>query len=110
MDPYRLCQKFCSIILSGTGDLTSYLLLGWSNKYPDNLDKAAELAVSSLHDALLMIVALLVRTPNGYKIAGHDCESSSLEIPLIRSQNDIPNPEVKYSARQTTGVRIALFI
>ncbi|KAF5457507.1 hypothetical protein F2P56_021606 [Juglans regia] len=33
---------------TGTGDLTTALLLGWSNKYPDNLDKAAELAVSSL--------------------------------------------------------------
>ncbi|KAK4564936.1 hypothetical protein RGQ29_006828 [Quercus rubra] len=32
----------------GTGDLMTSLLLGWSNKYPDNLDKAAELAVSSL--------------------------------------------------------------
>ncbi|KAL2459027.1 Pyridoxal kinase [Forsythia ovata] len=78
-------------------------------KYPDHLDKAAELAVSSLHNALLLIVAFLVRTPNGYKMAGHDCQSSSLEIPLIRSQNDIPNPEVKYSARDTTGGRIALF-
>ncbi|KAL4360515.1 hypothetical protein GQ457_04G024860 [Hibiscus cannabinus] len=26
------------------------LLLGWSNKYPDSLDKAAELAVSSLQN------------------------------------------------------------
>ncbi|XP_044505394.1 pyridoxal kinase isoform X2 [Mangifera indica] len=35
---------------TGTGDLMTALLLGWSNKYPDNLDKAAELAVSSLQD------------------------------------------------------------
>ncbi|XP_023751953.1 pyridoxal kinase isoform X2 [Lactuca sativa] len=34
----------------GTGDLMTALLLGWSNKYPDNLDKAAELAVSSLQN------------------------------------------------------------
>ncbi|XP_057522153.1 pyridoxal kinase-like isoform X2 [Amaranthus tricolor] len=33
---------------TGTGDLTTALLLGWSNKYPDNLARAAELAVSSL--------------------------------------------------------------
>ncbi|KAH9739118.1 Pyridoxal kinase [Citrus sinensis] len=32
----------------GTGDLMTALLLGWSNKYRDNLDIAAELAVSSL--------------------------------------------------------------
>ncbi|GJW69844.1 pyridoxal kinase isoform X1 [Tanacetum coccineum] len=33
---------------TGTGDLTTALLLGWSNKYPNDLHKAAELAVSSL--------------------------------------------------------------
>ncbi|KAH9739116.1 Pyridoxal kinase [Citrus sinensis] len=33
---------------TGTGDLMTALLLGWSNKYRDNLDIAAELAVSSL--------------------------------------------------------------
>ncbi|KAG9458338.1 hypothetical protein H6P81_002846 [Aristolochia fimbriata] len=32
----------------GTGNLMTALLLGWSNKYPDNLEKAAELAMSSL--------------------------------------------------------------
>nr|CAB3462542.1 unnamed protein product [Digitaria exilis] len=36
---------------TGTGDLTTALLLGWSNKYPDNLETAAELAVSSLQEA-----------------------------------------------------------
>ncbi|RYR18409.1 hypothetical protein Ahy_B03g063031 isoform A [Arachis hypogaea] len=33
---------------TGTGDLMTALLLVWSNKYPDNLEIAAELAVSSL--------------------------------------------------------------
>ncbi|KAL2551717.1 Pyridoxal kinase [Forsythia ovata] len=76
---------------TGTGDLTTALLLGWSNKYPENLDKAAELSVSSLQ-------ALLARTINDYTKAGHDCQSSSLEIRLIQSQEDIRNPEIKYKA------------
>ncbi|ONI17420.1 hypothetical protein PRUPE_3G158100 [Prunus persica] len=80
---------------TGTGDLTTALLLGWSNKYPDNLDKAAELAVSSLQ-------ALLQRTINDYKSAGHDPKSSSLEIRLIQSQNDIRNPEIKFRAERYT--------
>ncbi|KAK6125395.1 hypothetical protein DH2020_040864 [Rehmannia glutinosa] len=75
----------------GTGDLMTALLLGWSNKYPDNLDKAAELSVSSLQ-------ALLVRTVNDYTRAGHDCQSSSLEIRLIQSQDDIRNPEITYKS------------
>ncbi|XP_020087917.1 pyridoxal kinase-like [Ananas comosus] len=33
---------------TGTGDLMTALLLGWSNKYPDNLERASEIAVSSL--------------------------------------------------------------
>ncbi|XP_035550627.1 pyridoxal kinase isoform X1 [Juglans regia] len=78
---------------TGTGDLTTALLLGWSNKYPDNLDKAAELAVSSLQ-------ALLQRTMNDYRSAGHDPQSSSLEIRLIQSQDDIRNPQVKLRAEK----------
>ncbi|KAJ7964519.1 pyridoxal kinase [Quillaja saponaria] len=78
---------------TGTGDLMTALLLGWSNKYPDNLDKAAELAVSSLQ-------ALLQRTLNDYRSAGHDPQSSSLEIRLIQSQDDIRNPEVKFKAER----------
>ncbi|XP_019420047.1 PREDICTED: pyridoxal kinase [Lupinus angustifolius] len=76
---------------TGTGDLMTALLLGWSNKYPDNLEKAAELAVSSLQ-------ALLHRTINDYKSAGHDPQSTSLEIRLIQSQDDIRSPQVKIKA------------
>ncbi|VAI27592.1 unnamed protein product [Triticum turgidum subsp. durum] len=76
---------------TGTGDLTTALLLGWSNKYPDNLEKAAELAVSSLQ-------ALLRKTVEDYKRAGFDPSSSSLEIRLIQSQDEIRNPQVTCNA------------
>uniref|UniRef100_A0A161ZN27 pyridoxal kinase n=1 Tax=Daucus carota subsp. sativus TaxID=79200 RepID=A0A161ZN27_DAUCS len=78
---------------TGTGDLTTALLLGWSNKYPDNLDKAAELAVSSVQ-------SLLARTLDDYRRVGYDPQSSSLEIRLIQSQDDIRSPEVKYKAER----------
>ncbi|PSS01774.1 Pyridoxal kinase, N-terminally processed like [Actinidia chinensis var. chinensis] len=78
---------------TGTGDLMTALLLGWSNKYPVNLDKAAELAVSSLQ-------ALLSRTLSDYDAAGYDPQSSSLEIRLIQSQDDIRHPQVKYKAER----------
>ncbi|TKY47423.1 Pyridoxal kinase [Spatholobus suberectus] len=75
----------------GTGDLMTALLLGWSNKYPDNLEIAAELAVSSLQ-------AVLHRTLSDYESAGHDSDSTSLEIRLIQSQDDIRSPQVKLKA------------
>ncbi|KAF5747457.1 hypothetical protein HS088_TW05G00178 [Tripterygium wilfordii] len=78
---------------TGTGDLMTALLLGWSNKYPENLDKAAELAVSSVQ-------ALLQRTLDDYKKAGYDPQSSSLEIRLIQSQDDIRHPQVNYTAEK----------
>ncbi|XP_021296496.1 pyridoxal kinase isoform X1 [Herrania umbratica] len=80
---------------TGTGDLMTALLLGWSNKYPDNLDKAAELAVSSLQ-------ALLQRTLSDYRRAGFDSQSSSLEIRLIQSQDDIRNPKLTFKADKYT--------
>ncbi|KAK6255798.1 hypothetical protein SCA6_017103 [Theobroma cacao] len=84
---------FCS--WKGTGDLMTALLLGWSNKYPNNLDKAAELAVSSLQ-------ALLQRTLSDYRRAGFDSQSSSLEIRLIQSQDDIRNPKLTFKADKYT--------
>ncbi|CAA7055675.1 unnamed protein product [Microthlaspi erraticum] len=78
---------------TGTGDLMTALLLGWSNKYPDNLDKAAELAVSTLQ-------ALLRKTLADYKRAGYDPASSSLEIRLIQSQDEIRNPNVELKAER----------
>lgn len=77
---------------TGTGDLTTALLLGWSNKYPNDLHKAAELAVSSLQ-------ALLSRTLKDYEKAGYDPQTSSLEIRLIQSQDDIRNPEIKFKSQ-----------
>ncbi|XP_076906313.1 pyridoxal kinase-like [Bidens hawaiensis] len=77
---------------TGTGDLTTALLLGWSNKYPNNLEKAAELAVSSLQ-------AVLSRTLKDYEKAGYDPQTSSLEIRLIQSQDDIRDPEINYKAQ-----------
>ncbi|KAL8263312.1 hypothetical protein R6Q59_024661 [Mikania micrantha] len=76
---------------TGTGDLMTALLLGWSNKYPDNLEKAAELAVSSLQ-------SVLSRTVKDYEKAGYDPQTSSLEIRLIQSQDDIRDPEIKYNS------------
>ncbi|XP_017975775.1 PREDICTED: pyridoxal kinase isoform X2 [Theobroma cacao] len=86
-------QTYC--LLKGTGDLMTALLLGWSNKYPNNLDKAAELAVSSLQ-------ALLQRTLSDYRRAGFDSQSSSLEIRLIQSQDDIRNPKLTFKADKYT--------
>lgn len=88
---FRISIPKIPAYFTGTGDLMTALLLGWSNKYPDNLSKAAELSVSSLQ-------ALLVRTVDDYTKAGHDCQSSSLEIRLIQSQENIQNPEIKYRA------------
>ncbi|KAF3559145.1 hypothetical protein F2Q69_00016021 [Brassica cretica] len=64
-----------------------------AKKYPDSLDKAAELAVSTLQ-------ALLRRTLGDYKRAGYDPTSSSLEIRLIQSQDDIRNPNVELKAER----------
>ncbi|CAN0897439.1 Pyridoxal kinase, partial [Linum grandiflorum] len=91
--PAYFTLTYLDIHFQGTGDLMTALLLGWSNKYPDNLDKAAELAVSSLQ-------ALLQRTVIDYQKAGYDPAASSLEIRLIQSQDDIRNPNVQFKAEK----------
>ena len=44
--------------------------------------------------------ALLQRTVADYERVGFDPQSSSLEIRLIQSQDDIRNPVVKYKAEK----------
>ncbi|KZV42251.1 pyridoxal kinase [Dorcoceras hygrometricum] len=90
---FRILIPKIPAYFTGTGDLMTALLLGWSNKYPENLDVAAEFAVSSLQ-------TLLARTLNDYKRAGHNCETTSLEIRLIQSQDDIRNPKINYYAEK----------
>lgn len=92
-EQFKIVIPMIPAYFTGTGDLMTALLLGWSNKYPDDLDKASELAVSSLQ-------AVLQRTVSDYKLAGFDPRSDSLEIRLIQSQEDIKNPQVKYKAEK----------
>ncbi|KAF8030634.1 hypothetical protein BT93_E2925 [Corymbia citriodora subsp. variegata] len=92
-DQFKILIPKIPAYFTGTGDLMTALLLGWSNKHPDNLDKAAELAVSSLQ-------AVLQRTVNDYRSAKFNPQSSSLEIRLIQSQDDIRNPQVDFKAER----------
>lgn len=48
--------------------------------------------------------ALLQRTLSDYKMVGYDPESSSLEIRLIQSQDDIRHPQVKYMAERYSWI------
>uniref|UniRef100_A0A6N2N9X6 pyridoxal kinase n=1 Tax=Salix viminalis TaxID=40686 RepID=A0A6N2N9X6_SALVM len=103
-DQFKIVIPRIPAYFTGTGDLMTALLLGWSNcfiacrislhaiqKYRDDLAKAAERAVSTLQ-------ALLQRTLDDYKTAGYDIHSSSLEIRLIQSQDDIRHPQIKFKA------------
>ncbi|KAG9448965.1 hypothetical protein H6P81_008930 [Aristolochia fimbriata] len=98
-EQFKIVMPKIPAYFTGTGDLMTALLLGWSNKYPDNLEKAAELAVSSLQ-------AVLQRTVNDYQCTGFDLTSSSLEIRLIQSQDDIRNP--KATSELQLGVTLDL--
>ncbi|KAK3003218.1 hypothetical protein RJ639_018891 [Escallonia herrerae] len=96
---FRIVIPKIPAYFTGTGDLMTALLLGWSNKYPDDLDKAAELAVSSLQ-------ALLARTLKDYERVGYDPQSSSLEIRLIQSQDDLRNPEMFTAGPAFKGIKM----
>jgi len=80
---------------TGTGDLMTALLLGWSHKYPDDLEKAAELAVSSLQ-------SVLKHTAGDYEDAGlqPNVPKKHLELRLIQSHNEIRSPQVTFPAER----------
>lgn len=76
---------------TGTGDLMTALLLGWSYKYPDDLAKAAELSVASLQ-------AVLKRTLKDYSDSDVKPGSKQLELRLIQSREEIIAPSVAMRA------------
>lgn len=78
---------------TGTGDLMTALLLGWSHKFPDDLDKAAELAVSSLQAVLNNTIANRSKTG-----ASPEPKPEQLELRLVQSVDDIRSPAARFPA------------
>lgn len=92
-EQFKVIMPKIPAYFTGTGDLMTALLLGWSKKYPDEFWKAAELAVASLQ-------AVLHRTIRDYKAADIKPRIEQLEIRLIQSQDDIKSPQVTYFAEK----------
>jgi len=92
-EQFKIVMPAIPAYFTGTGDLMTALLLGWSNKYPEELWKAAELAVSSLQ-------AILHRTIRDYEAADTKPSTKQFEIRLIQSQDDIKSPQVTYFAEK----------
>ncbi|KAG0605631.1 hypothetical protein M758_9G075000 [Ceratodon purpureus] len=88
---FRIVLPKLHSYFTGTGDLMTALLMGWSHKFPDDLDKAAELAVNSLQ-------AVLKNTIADYGEAGAlpEPKAKQLELRLIQSVNEIQSPEIKF--------------
>lgn len=72
---------------TGTGDLMTALLLGWTYRYPEDLTKAAELAVATLQ-------AVLKRTVSDWAISGVTPTTKQMELRLVQSREDIISPTV----------------
>ncbi|GLJ09433.1 hypothetical protein SUGI_0109710 [Cryptomeria japonica] len=91
-EQFKIVMPKIPAYFTGTGDLMTALLLGWSNKYPQELWKAAELAVATVQ-------AILHRTISDYNAAAIETPKQ-LEIQLIQSHDDIKSPQVTYFAEK----------
>eukprot|EP00249_Psilotum_nudum_P006161 c19500_g1_i2 orf=99-1145(+) len=92
-EQFRISMPKIPSYFTGTGDLMTALLLGWSYKYSSNLAKAAELAVSSLQ-------AVLHRTVADYEAARVTPAQKQLELRLIQCQDEIKSPQILYNAEK----------
>lgn len=90
---FRIVLPKLHSYFTGTGDLMTALLLGWSHKFPDDLDKAAELAVNSLQ-------AVLKNTIADYGEAGTKPKTKQLELRLIQSVKALQSPEITFLTEQ----------
>ncbi|MCO5611935.1 hypothetical protein L7F22_066194 [Adiantum nelumboides] len=92
-EQFRITMSKIPEYFTGTGDLMTALILGWSHKYPNDLEKATELAVSSLQ-------SVLKRTVADYLAAKIRPCVKQLELRLIQCQDEIKFPKVTHSAQR----------
>ncbi|CAM6102518.1 unnamed protein product [Calypogeia fissa] len=90
---FKITMEKIPAYFTGTGDLMSALLLGWSHKYPEDLAKAAELAVASLQ-------GVLKRTVGDYEQVGVPANMNQLELRLVQSQFEIKSPQITLFAEK----------
>eukprot|EP00897_Mesotaenium_endlicherianum_P007386 jgi/Mesen1/6676/ME000343S05853 len=90
---FRIILEKLPAYFTGTGDLLTALLLGWTYKYPDDLAKAAEFSVASLQ-------ATLRRTLHDFAAEGVQPKAKQLELRLIQSRDDITNPNIQNFAEE----------
>ncbi|CAB3988199.1 Pyridoxal kinase [Paramuricea clavata] len=95
---HKLCIRMeipkLPAVFTGTGDLFASLLLVWMQKHPNDLKLACEKTMSAVQ-------AVLKRTlQEAQELAGPDNKpnSAQIELRLIKSMNDLLNPQVDYKA------------
>lgn len=94
-EQFRISMSKIPEYFTGTGDLMTALILGWSHKYPNDLEKATELAVSSLQ-------SVLKRTVADYLAVNVKPCVKQLELRLIQCQEEIKSPQVTHFAERYT--------
>lgn len=92
-EQFRISMPKIPEYFTGTGDLMAALLLGWTYKYPNDFEKAAELAVSSLQ-------SVLQRTVADYVAANVQPPNKQLELRLIQCQEAIQSPQILHRAEK----------
>ena len=75
-------------------------LLNYGLQLPSVIEFSCCTIVNWLLECFPSLQALLQRTLNDYRSAGYDPQSSSLEIRLIQSQDNIRNPQVAFKAEK----------
>ena len=90
----------------GTGDLFMSLLLGWIDRYPDNLPRAMELAVGGLQGVLHDTSEKATKALEQLASVGTTAEKGGAlwwkcrELRLIDNQDKLLSPEIRQRARQ----------
>ena len=90
----------------GTGDLFMSLLLGWIDRYPDNLPRAMELAVGGLQGVLHDTSEKATNALEQLASVGTTAEKGGAlwwkcrELRLIDNQDKLLSPEIRQRARQ----------
>lgn len=76
---------------TGTGDLCSALILGWSLKHPKDIQLACEKAISGIR-------AVIQNTSKFQETTTNPIALKHPELRLIQSKNEIENPKITLHA------------
>lgn len=101
---YTMCIPRIKGYFTGTGDLFSALLLGWIDRYPEDLQSALEHAVGGVQGVLEETVRRIPHVSLGEQEEYSATWWRSRDLRLVESQEKLIHPDIQHTCTELSSL------